>query len=321
MPSPRGSSQPRDRTQVSHMEDSLLSEPPRKSMNTGVLPSPGDPPNSGIKLGSPVLEAYSLPTKLQGKPKKLDTFQVQRQGNKYVFLPLLFNIILEVLAIALSRAQLCDPMDCSPPGSSVHRISQARVLEWVVIFSSRGSSWPRDRTQVCCIAGGFFTIWATREASYKGLLSSCKHVFRSDSSKWKCEAKECLFSVLMHAAKFCFSKAVPIYILMPTVHSPCLFACSSFSLALTDSFSILPQVSSSFLWASWSDRSYSSVTRGSHFIFIHSHVWVPQATILHCHWKTLTKLKVVNNINVYMYIFIHLAVYLFIWVLVAACGI
>ena len=222
---------------------------------------------------------------------------------------------------SLSRAQLCDPMDWSPPGSSVHRISQARVLEWVVIFSSRGSSWPRDRTQVCCIAGGFFTIWATREASYKGLLSSCKHVFRSDSSKWKCEAKECLFSVLMHAAKFCFSKAVPIYILMPTVHSPCLFACSSFSLALTDSFSNLPQVSSSFLWASWSDRSYSSVTRGSQFIFIHSHVWVPQATILHCHWKTLTKLKVVNNINVYMYIFIHLAVYLFICVLVAACGI
>ena len=72
-------------------------------MNTGVLPSPGDPPNSGIKLGSPVLEADSLPTKLQGKPKKLDTFQVQRQGNKYVFLPLLFNIILEVLAIAVRQ--------------------------------------------------------------------------------------------------------------------------------------------------------------------------------------------------------------------------
>ena len=72
-------------------------------MNTGVLPSPGDPPNSGIKLGSPVLEADSLPTKLQGKPKKLDTFQVQRQGNKYVFLPLLFDIILEVLAIAVRQ--------------------------------------------------------------------------------------------------------------------------------------------------------------------------------------------------------------------------
>ena len=55
---------------------------------------------------------------------------------------------------------LCDPMDCSPPGSSVHGILQARILERVVIPSSRGSSRPRDRTCVSCsscIAGGFFT--------------------------------------------------------------------------------------------------------------------------------------------------------------------
>ena len=55
-------------------------------------------------------------------------------------------------------------MDSSPPGSSVHGISQARILEWVAISFSRGSSWPRDRTQVSCIADGFFTIWASREA-------------------------------------------------------------------------------------------------------------------------------------------------------------
>ena len=48
-------------------------------------------------------------------------------------------------------------MDCSPPGSSVHGISQARILEWVTIPFSRGSSGPRDRTRVSCIAGGFFT--------------------------------------------------------------------------------------------------------------------------------------------------------------------
>ena len=47
-------------------------------------------------------------------------------------------------------------MDCSPPGSSIHRISQARILEWVTKPSSRGSFWPRDRTQVSCIVGGFF---------------------------------------------------------------------------------------------------------------------------------------------------------------------
>ena len=60
---------------------------------------------------------------------------------------------------------LCDPMDCGLPGSSVHGILQARTLEWLAISFSRGSSRPRDRTQVSCIAGRFFTLWATREAT------------------------------------------------------------------------------------------------------------------------------------------------------------
>ena len=47
----------------------------------------------------------------------------------------------------------CDPMDCSPPGFSVHGISQTRTLEWGALSSSRGSSWPRDRASVSCIAG------------------------------------------------------------------------------------------------------------------------------------------------------------------------
>ena len=62
---------------------------------------------------------------------------------------------------------LCYPVDCSPPGFSVHGIVQARILEWVAISSSRGSSQPADRTHVSCsscIAGRFFTIWATSEA-------------------------------------------------------------------------------------------------------------------------------------------------------------
>ena len=59
---------------------------------------------------------------------------------------------------------ICDPMDCSPPGSHVHGILQARILEWVGMPSSRWSSQPRDQTQVFCIASGFFTIWATRDA-------------------------------------------------------------------------------------------------------------------------------------------------------------
>ena len=54
-------------------------------------------------------------------------------------------------------------MDCSLPSSSVYRISQARILEWVTISFSRGSSYPRDQAQVSCIAGRFFTTWATKE--------------------------------------------------------------------------------------------------------------------------------------------------------------
>ena len=69
-----------------------------------------------------------------------------------------------VVLVTQSCLTLCDPMDCSPPGSSVHGILQARILEWVAIPFSRGSSQPRDGTQVSCIAGRFFTIWATREA-------------------------------------------------------------------------------------------------------------------------------------------------------------
>ena len=64
---------------------------------------------------------------------------------------------------------LCDPVDCSPPGSSVHGILQARILEQVAMPSSRGSSQPRDRIHVSCIAGRFFATRATWEA-HKCLL-------------------------------------------------------------------------------------------------------------------------------------------------------
>ena len=62
---------------------------------------------------------------------------------------------------------VCEPMDCSPPGSSVHVILQARILEWTAIPLTKGSSQPTDGTQVSCISGRFFTvcftIWATQE--------------------------------------------------------------------------------------------------------------------------------------------------------------
>ena len=65
-----------------------------------------------------------------------------------------------------SRVWLSDHMGCSPPGSSVHGILQARILEWITIPFSRGSSRPRGWTQASRIPGRFSTIWATRETHF-----------------------------------------------------------------------------------------------------------------------------------------------------------
>ena len=66
---------------------------------------------------------------------------------------------------------LCDPMDYSLPGSSLHGNLQARILGWVAISFSRGFSQPRDRTQVSHFAGQFFPMWATR--GQEGETVSC----------------------------------------------------------------------------------------------------------------------------------------------------
>ena len=114
--------------------------------------------------------------------------------------PLLLSIVLEVLALAFRRKRnkrnsdwkirsktltvgikpysevaqlcptLCNPMDCGPPGSSVHGIFQARILEWVAISFSRGSSQPRDQTLVFRIASRRFHVWANPIDSIRKLL-------------------------------------------------------------------------------------------------------------------------------------------------------
>ena len=72
--------------------------------------------------------------------------------------------------VTQSCPTLCDPMDCSLSGSSVHGIFQARELKWIAVSFSRGSSWPRDRTRVSLIAGRHFTMGAIREALNELLL-------------------------------------------------------------------------------------------------------------------------------------------------------
>ena len=85
--------------------------------------------------------------------------------------------------VTQSCLTLCNPMDCSLPGSSVHGLLQAGILEWVAIFFSRGSSQPRDITQVSCITGRLFShlsqcrghqfyAWSTRHRATK---FTCQH--------------------------------------------------------------------------------------------------------------------------------------------------
>ena len=105
--------------------DSLLSEPPGKP-NTGVDSLSllqGDLPDPGIKLISPALSADSLPVELPGK--------------------LYYVCVL----VTQSFPTLCNPADGSPPGSSVHEVLQARILEWVAMPFSSGSSQSKD--QIC----------------------------------------------------------------------------------------------------------------------------------------------------------------------------
>ena len=147
-----------------------------------------DPPGSEIEPVSPTLTSGFFTTKPPGKPT-LHFWYAERQRihrHKYVFtlnnpsplnslLTFPYKIwsrrrwkggvysrarfIIPCVSLTKLRLALRDPMGCSLLGSSVHGILQARILEWVAIPFSRGSSWPRDWTWVSCIAGRFFAIW------------------------------------------------------------------------------------------------------------------------------------------------------------------
>ena len=91
---------------------------------------------------------------------------------KYTVLLFLFLTYFTpyVCVCCLVMSNSLQPMDCSLPGSSIHGILQARILEWVAISFSRGSSQPRNKTQVFCIAGRCFTLWATGKATIPSKL-------------------------------------------------------------------------------------------------------------------------------------------------------
>ena len=111
------------------------------------FPSPGDLPNPEIKPRSVALQADSLPAEPQGKPKNTGV------GN----LSLLQRIFL-------TQESNWGLLHCRWILYQLSHKGSPRILEWVIYPFSRGSSWPRNRIGVFCIAGRFFPSWATREA-------------------------------------------------------------------------------------------------------------------------------------------------------------
>ena len=91
------------------------------------------------------------------------------EGSPMLTTPIFFCVCM---LSRFSRVRLCDPMDCSPPGSSVHGILQARILEWVAISSSRGSSRPRNQTHVSCIGRRVLYHSCHLESPFSSLLIS-----------------------------------------------------------------------------------------------------------------------------------------------------
>ena len=95
------------------------------------------------------------------------------------------SLVVVGALVAQPCPTLCHLMDCSPPGSSVQEILQARILEQVAISFSRGSSRPSNRIWVSCIAGGFFTIWATYGSPHCSLWGyKAEWIFFSKSRGW-----------------------------------------------------------------------------------------------------------------------------------------
>ena len=108
--------------------------------------------------------------------------------------------IMKWSELAQSCPTLCDPVDCSPPGSSFHGILKARILEWIAISFSRGSSQPRDRTRVSRMTGRCFILWAIRE-HMNWLIKVSKIVWSLTFPKqvvW-CHTQDCLTMTLRHS--------------------------------------------------------------------------------------------------------------------------
>ena len=129
------------------------------------LPTPGALPDPGMEPSSPVFPALAggfFTTEPAGQPERFPPQSLTADSEKPE------GYRRDKASVWVLAAQFCpavrDPMDCSPPGSSVRGFLQAGLVVWVPVSFSRGSSRPRDGARASCTAGRFFTIWAATGA-------------------------------------------------------------------------------------------------------------------------------------------------------------
>ena len=145
------------------------------------------------------------------KYRKLGSQEQERKGNSlFPINSVLFEFYTKSLItfsktvkwkicclVAKSCLTLCNPMDCSPPGSSVHQIFQTRILAWVAVSFSRGSSWPRDQIHISCICKQILYHWAIGEAQkLKKQNSYCLlniFTYKSHLEPWRVSEKHYIF--------------------------------------------------------------------------------------------------------------------------------
>ena len=135
--------------------------------------------NCDTHTANPQIILY-LPLQPQHHPQSLincqgfvDTWELNRKNQMtccqwWILLGSFFE--LQVMCVCIHLSVMSNSLrspDCNTPGTSVHGILQARILEWAAFPFSRRSSWPRAQTRVSWIAAGFFTIWDTQEVKWR----------------------------------------------------------------------------------------------------------------------------------------------------------
>ena len=136
--------------------------------------------------------------------------------------PILVSSIVWLCCCLVAKSCLthCNPIDCSPPGSSVHGVFQARILEWVAISFARRFSRPRDGTSVSCLGRWILHCWATREAhsmackhTKKSKMYMCMYIYISlKFPKWCTKLlKVAISRILELGGGFCWSLYIPSY--------------------------------------------------------------------------------------------------------------